>query len=131
MTPEELALMMEIKDLISQGAADSQGPIYTLLTIIAVSFPLIAARFNKYINSLISAQSKNTKELLIQQGEKMDEVITSMSMYVEEIVAIKENHEELKESVEEVKGDIKTIKRTVRTHNNKLKEFTDKLKDFC
>ncbi len=102
MTPEEVELLV---NTINKAMPDSSSniPIYLLISLI----PLGVRYYKKYqersIKAVVDSSNENFNKILEQQKDSMDQVITSMAMYTEEVVAIHENHEQLKEKVEEVK----------------------------
>ena len=119
MSPEEIEILLRG---INSAIPDSSSniPIYLLISLI----PLGARFYKKYqekaIKNVVDSSNEKFDKIISQHSDSMDQVIRSMAMYTEEIVAIHENHEELKEEVQQVKEK-------VNQHNNWL----NKLKDKC
>ena len=119
MTPEEIETIIRG---VNSAVPDSPNniPIYLLISLI----PLGARFYKKYqeksIKNVVDSSNEKFNKIIDQHSDSMDQVIRSMAMYTEEIVAIHENHEELKE-------EVKQVKEKVNNHSNWL----DKLKDKC
>lgn len=119
MTPEEIETIIRG---VNSAVPDSPNniPVYLLISLI----PLAARFYKKYqeksIQNVVDSSNEKFNKIIDQHSESMDQVIRSMAMYTEEIVAIHENHEELKE-------EVKQVKEKVNKHSN----WIDKLKEKC
>ena len=81
----------------------------------------------EFVSSIVDSSNQNFNKMLKQQKGDMEEVIVSMKMYTEEVVAIHENHEELKKDHKELKEDVSELGNKVKTHQTLL----DKIKENC
>ena len=119
MSPEDIEIIVKA---INEAVPDSTSniPIYLLISLI----PLASRYYRKYnersIKAVVDSSNENFNKILEQHGESMDQVIRSMAMYTEEVVAIHENHEQLKEKVEEVKERV-----------DEHRTWLDKIRENC
>lgn len=119
MSTEDIEIIIKA---FNSAVPDSSNniPIYLLISLI----PLAARFYKKYqeksIKEVVDSSNEKFNKIIDQHSESMDQVIRSMEMYTEEIVAIHENHEELKEEVKQVKEKVS---------NNS--SWIEKIKDKC
>jgi len=92
---------------------------------IKIFFTKLATEF---VKSIVDSGNENFNKIFEQHDDKMDQVITSMEMYTEEVVAIHENHRELKEDHKELKKDVGNL--GIKVDKNH-KSLLDKIKDNC
>lgn len=103
MNPEEIKILAETLGTVLKSEELNNGPIWVLICIIITVGPFILRyakkAHEKSVQAIVDSSNKNFQIIVDQQKVAMDQVVYSMAVYTEEVVAIHSNHNDLKEKV--------------------------------